>query len=82
MTENKQRALSPEDKQTLENNIKVIVIYSLAMSVSLAINTLVIEIFKKFEYKNQIIAQIIYIVFLFALILSITYIYKYRITKL
>jgi hypothetical protein len=82
MTENKQRALSPEDKQTLENNIKVIVIYSLAMSVSLAINTLVIEIFKKFKYKNQIIAQIIYIVFLFLLILSITYIYKYKITKL
>jgi len=78
----KQRILNKENKETLTNNIKVIIIYSLAMAISLAINNLVINLFKKFNYENQIIAQIIYIFILFGIVLFITYIYDYRISKL
>lgn len=78
----KQRNLSQENKETLTNNIKVIVIYSFAMSISLAINNLVINLFKSFNHKNQIIAQIVYIFILFVIVLFITYLYDYRISKL
>jgi hypothetical protein len=78
----KQRSLTKQDKETLSNNIKVILIYSLAMSTSLAINDLVINLFKTFKHKNQIIAQIIYIITLFTIILFITYLYGFRITKI
>lgn len=77
----KQRNLTPEQKVTLENNIKIIIISSLGMTISLAINNLITNLFKQFNYKNQIIADIIYILILFAIVLSITYIYDYRITK-
>ena len=78
----KQRSLTQNDKDIMSNNIKIILIYSIAMAISLAINNLVINLFSTFKYKNKIIAQIIYIVILFAIILFITYIYDYRISKI
>ena len=74
--------LTQNDKDIMSNNIKIILIYSIAMAISLAINNLVINLFSTFKYKNKIIAQIIYIVILFAIILFITYIYDYRISKI
>jgi hypothetical protein len=78
----KQRNLSKENKDTLINNIKVILIYSLVVSISLAINNLVMNLYKSFQYKNQIIAQLLYIFILFGIILFITYLYNYRISKI
>ena len=72
---------SEEKTQNVKNNLKTIFVYSLCLAVSLGINTLFISIFNKFSYKNMIISQIIYIVFLIIVITLFTFYFDVNIKR-
>ena len=72
---------SEEKNENVKNNLKTIFVYSLCLAVSLGINTLFISIFNKFSYKNMIISQIIYIVFLIIVITLFTFYFDVNIKR-
>jgi len=72
---------SEEKNQNVKNNLKTIFVYSLCLAVSLGINTLFISIFNKFSYKNMIISQIIYVVFLIIVITLFTFYFDVNIKR-
>lgn len=72
---------SEEKNQNVKNNLKTIFVYSLCLAISLGINTLFISIFNKFSYKNMIISQIIYVVFLIIVITLFTFYFDVNIKR-
>jgi len=78
--------LSDLEKKEQENNFiyntKVIFIYSLCMTLSLAFNSLTISIFQSFSYGNKIVAQLIYIVVLFIIFITVTNFLNIRLANL
>jgi hypothetical protein len=74
------------EKKEKENNFiynsKVIFIYSLCITFSLAFNSLIISIFKSFSYENKIVAQLIYIVILFTIFIFVTNFFNIRIINI
>jgi cation transporter-like permease len=72
---------SDEKNENVKNNLKTIFVYSLCLAVSLGINTLFISIFNKFSYKNMIISQIIYVVFLIIVITLFTFYFDVNIKR-
>lgn len=68
-----------EKENNFVYNSKVIFIYSLSITLSLAFNSLMISIFQSFSYKNKIVAQIMYIGILFAIFIIVTNIFNIRI---
>ena len=63
-------------------NTKIIFIYSLCITISLAFNSLMVSIFQSFSYKNKIVAQIIYITVLFSIFILITSFFDIKIINI
>jgi hypothetical protein len=78
----KQSQIEQQKEQNFIYNTKVIFIYSLCITLSLAFNSLMISIFQSFTYENKIVAQMIYIAVLFAIFIFITNIFNIRLVNL
>lgn len=78
----KQSEIEQQKEKNFIYNTKVIFIYSLCITLSLAFNSLMISIFQSFTYKNKIVAQIIYIAVLFGIFIFSTNIFNIRLVNL
>jgi len=70
-----------QKKATAKQNMLLILMYSLVISASLALNTLMVTLLQKLPHSGKLMAQILYVIILFGIVAIVTYYLNFKLKK-